>query len=404
MKKRTAAKKQQQQRQQHQQPPLPSTETTPLPLNNSINFEVFITLADIDNIIWFCDAAASTQEGQNLKLFWDRAFKAGLDQGQTEWGSRDEERKEMYFKGKAKGIEEVEAAARSAEIDLYSHGAEKGRTKKRLEWTSSGHRPHCFVPISVPSDAMTQTDSELSTQTTCDTSVHACPPVTTASIQTSMAIDYDSPMDPILVDSLCSHAATASSNTTLRAIWRHAFKVGQDNVSHMVNGMQVSDVLKIGFEKDQVHGIVQEHELWEIAGHSQTCFATASSLTTTADAGTQVNLIAPLPAHTNTFVQTIDADIQTPTSFSATTSTQMSVATDSPSPVLLVSRLDWAEDAMSLPILPLIPISSVPRQCVPRDFSGLRSSQPNPFGSLQHRSKQPCAQVASRLRQNILFS
>ena len=55
-KKRTAAKKQQQQ----QQPPLPSTETVPPPLNNSIDFEVFITLADVDNIIQFCDAAAST--------------------------------------------------------------------------------------------------------------------------------------------------------------------------------------------------------------------------------------------------------------------------------------------------------------------------------------------------------
>ena len=35
-------------------------ETTPPPLNNSIDFEVFITLADVDNIIRFCNAAAST--------------------------------------------------------------------------------------------------------------------------------------------------------------------------------------------------------------------------------------------------------------------------------------------------------------------------------------------------------
>jgi len=47
-----------------------------------------------------------------------------------EWGSRDEERKEIYFKGKAKGIEEAEAAARNAKIDLYSLGAEKGRTEE----------------------------------------------------------------------------------------------------------------------------------------------------------------------------------------------------------------------------------------------------------------------------------
>jgi len=41
----------------HQQPPLPSTETAPLPLNNSIDFEVFIILADVNNIIQFCNAA-----------------------------------------------------------------------------------------------------------------------------------------------------------------------------------------------------------------------------------------------------------------------------------------------------------------------------------------------------------
>ena len=105
-------------------------ETAPLPPNNSIDFETFITLTDVDNIIQLCDAAASTQEGRNLKLLWDRAFEAGLDQGWTEWGSRDEERKESYFRGKAKGIEEVEAAARNADIDLYCCGAEKGRTEE----------------------------------------------------------------------------------------------------------------------------------------------------------------------------------------------------------------------------------------------------------------------------------
>ena len=138
-------------------------ETTPPPPNNSIDFETFITLADVDNIIRLCDAAASMQEGRNLKLLWDHAFEAGLDQGWTKWGSRDEERKESYFRGKAKGIEEAEAAARNADIDLYCCGAEKGRTKERLEWTSTGHGPHCLEPISILSDAMTQTDSESST-------------------------------------------------------------------------------------------------------------------------------------------------------------------------------------------------------------------------------------------------
>ena len=405
MKKRTAAKKQQQQ----QQPPLPSMETVPPPLNNSIDFEVFITLADIDNIIQFCDAAASTREGRNLKLFWDRAFEAGLDQGRTEWGTRDEERKEYYFRGKAQGIKEAEEAAENAEIDLFRLGTKKGRTKERSEWTSTGHGPHCLEPISILSDATIQTDSELSTRTTCDASVHACPLVATVSTQTLTAVDYDLPMDPLSVDNLCSRAATASSDTALGAVWRHAFKAGQDNASQMVDGMQVSDVLKIGFEKGQVHGIFQERELWERAGHSQICLITASSSTTTADAGTQVGLIAPPPPRTNTSVQTVSADIQTSSTQTSpppliNVDMQTSVATDSLSPVLPVSHLDWAEDATSLSILPLIPISSVPRQRVPCDFSGLHSSHPNPFGSLQHRSKQPRAQVASRLCQNISFS
>ena len=305
-KKRTTAKKQ-----QHQQPLLSSMKTTPPPLNNSIDFEVFITLTDIDNIIQFCNAAVSMWEGWNLKLLWDCAFEVGLDQGQMKWGSRDEERKEIYFKRKAKGVKEAEAATRNAEIDLYSLGAEKGRTEEWSEWTSTGHGPHCLEPISVLSNATTQTDLELSTWTTCNASVHACPPVATISTQMSTATDYDSPVDPVSVNKLCSHAATSSSNTTLGAVWRHAFRAGQDNGSQMVDGMQVSDVLKIGFEKGQVYGIsrAQTMYVWEMAGHSQTCFTTTSSLTTTADTGTQVNLVALLPPHTNTSVQTISADI-----------------------------------------------------------------------------------------------
>ena len=140
-----------------------------------------------------------------------------------------------------------------------------------------------------------------------------------------------------------------------------------------------------------------------MAGHSQTCFTTASSLTATADAGTQVDLVALLPPRTNTLVQTISANIQTS---STQTSPPLLVNVDmqtsvtmEPSPPL--SRLDWAEDATSLPILPLLPISSVPRQCIPCDFSGLRSSRPNPFGSLQRRSR---TQIAPRHHQKISFA
>src|SRR6266446_8340490 len=82
---------------------------------------------------------------------------------------------------------------------------------------------------------------------------------------------------------------------------------------------------------------------------------------------------------------------------------QTSVAMDSPSLVLPVSRLDWAEDATSLPIAPLLPTPSVPCQHAPRDFSGLRSSGLNPFGSLQRRSKQLRGRTPHFCHQNTPF-
>jgi hypothetical protein len=66
------------------------TDSTPalhpptLPPSTVIDFETFVELADLGDILQFCDIAASTCEGRNLKLFWDRAFEAGLNQGRSE--------------------------------------------------------------------------------------------------------------------------------------------------------------------------------------------------------------------------------------------------------------------------------------------------------------------------------
>ena len=68
----------------------PATDSTPIlqtsasPPLTSVDFETFVELADVEDILQFCDVVASTREGRNLKLLWDRAFKAGLDQGRTE--------------------------------------------------------------------------------------------------------------------------------------------------------------------------------------------------------------------------------------------------------------------------------------------------------------------------------
>ena len=80
---------------------------------------------------------------------------------------------------------------------------------------------------------------------------------------------------------------------------------------------------------------------------------------------------------------------------------QTSVTMDPPSLVLLVSCLDWAEDMTSLPIASLLSTPLAPHRYAPRDFLGLCSSWPNPFGSLQHRS---CTQIAPCRHQKISFT
>jgi len=216
----------------HQQSSLSSAKTAPPPPNISIDFETFIDLADLDDIIRFCNAVASTQEGRNLKLLWDRAFEAGLDQGRTEeWRRGEDDRRQAYIRGKERGIEEAGDKVRDEKLSLYELGCEEGRIQEREEWTSMDHGPHCFAPIAIPSDASIQTDSESYIPATCDANVQACQPVANASAQTLTTVDYDSPMDPSSTDNLCSRATTASSETPLGTIWKHAFKAGQDDAS-----------------------------------------------------------------------------------------------------------------------------------------------------------------------------
>jgi hypothetical protein len=375
-------------------PPAQSTECTPVlqsstsSSSTSINFETFVEFADLDNILRFCDAAASTQDGRNLKLLWDRAFEAGLSQGRSE---EREFRDEMYLRGKAQGFKEAEEAASNAEIDFYRHGIEKGRTEEQSEWISAGHGPHCLTPLAILSDHAVQTDSEPSLRTSCDAS--------------TQSDDY-------------------------------------------VDGMHLTNVLKIGFEKGQVYGIIQEREQWESAGHS-TCSVTTSSSTVTSDAGIQADLVVPMPQYVDTSTQSISVDIRTPTSrsdastqssldfdplnnaesvdilcaFSAvapsstplgliwqrafeagTQASQVDVTDDlaipptpqvdasiqtlEPPPLEIPPQitdppcLDWSEDVGSLPII--LP----PQQpCQPRDLSALRSSSPSPFASLRRRSR-----------------
>ena len=294
----------------------------------------------------------------------------------------------MYLRGKAQGIKEAEAA----EIDVYRHGIEKVRTEEKSEWTSAGHGPHCLTSIAILSDQIVQTQSEPPTAMMCDASTQV------------------------------------------------------DHSTDSANDMQLTDAIKIGFEKGQVYGIIQEREQWEMAGHSH-CSVTTSSLTVTADAGIQVDLVAPIPQYTNASAQSTDMDIQTPTScFNVSTQTSSdfdplnnaesvdvlcafsaiapssnplglvwkcafkagahaskvdivddpvipprvdaSVQTplEEPPPLAVMAtspHLDWAED---VEFSPYILTSPSPRH-QPRDLSVLRSSSTSPFASLRHRSK-----------------
>ena len=161
--------------------------STPPP--TSIDFETFIDLADLDDIPRFFDAIASMREGRNLKLLWNRAFEAGLNQGRKE--ERDF-RDEIYRQGKAQGIKEAEEAASCAKIDFYLHGIEKGRSEERSEWTSAGHGLHCLTPVAILANEGTQTDAESPSTATCDTSIQTPdPPLLVVSPQIANAPPFD---------------------------------------------------------------------------------------------------------------------------------------------------------------------------------------------------------------------
>src|SRR5882762_1725190 len=64
-------------------PPL-STDPQLTGTDYTASFATFISLANLSDIKSFCEAAASSQEGFNLKVFWGRAFAEGKKVGQKE--------------------------------------------------------------------------------------------------------------------------------------------------------------------------------------------------------------------------------------------------------------------------------------------------------------------------------
>ncbi|KAG7100259.1 hypothetical protein E1B28_002032 [Marasmius oreades] len=82
--------------------------------------------------------------------------------------------------------------------------------------------------------------------------------------------------------------------------------------------------------------------------------------------------------HTSTSIQTIDEEVHQ-ASLSAQPSTEPAILTTSSS-----KRLNWADDAESIPNATLIPCSKKP--FIPRDLTVLRSKSAHPFSSLRRRN------------------
>jgi len=155
--------------------------------------------------------------------------------------------------------------------------------------------------------------------------------------------------------------------------YEQGYKKGKEDCLRDLN---VDAAYTAAFEEGRHKGEENEKWLWETLGHTydQRCMSQQPT-PETISIGVQSDLPYVPPI--------VSSSTQTSPPSLVNVDTQTSITTESSTQVL--PPLDWAEDTTSLPILPT-PTITPPRP--PRDFSGLRSSWPNPFSSLQRRSKQ----------------
>ena len=171
--------------------------------------------------------------------------------------------------------------------------------------------------------------------------------------------------------------------------------IGYSEGTKLVNGLDINEIMRIGVERGIEIGRDKEKHAWGAAGHSNICIKVARppqgvaiqtedplphSIATKA---VQVETLKPPPATPN-LPLTFDIGVQSETphapplvSLSTQTSTPSLIKVNNQMSDTKVLSLDWAEDATSLPVLPL----------PPHDLSGFHSSKSNPFLSLQCRSK-----------------
>ena len=104
---------------------------------------------------------------------------------------------------------------------------------------------------------------------------------------TSSPPSYKPITDNALIECLISLAKNSPPDSALGIVWRHAFeerkKIGFSEGTKFVNGIDIDEVLKTGFEKGNKSGIEtgieigwdQEKCAWGAAGHSTTCITVA---------------------------------------------------------------------------------------------------------------------------------
>ncbi len=136
-------------------PPLDALPPAP---TNRVAFREFIELADLGSIKRFIDTAASSPEGENLRLLWARAFKEGLTVGHRLYGKTEEKLNEAYDSG-------------------YEAGFDEGRREEQGDWIIEGHGGHCsFQPTIIREDLAVQTENDPPSRPTATAAVQVDAP------------------------------------------------------------------------------------------------------------------------------------------------------------------------------------------------------------------------------------
>ncbi|KAJ7766569.1 hypothetical protein DFH07DRAFT_809424 [Mycena maculata] len=155
---------------------------------------------------------------------------------------------------------------------------------------------------------------------------------------------------------------------SITRLWETAAAVGfrQGKEEAKATAERERNVVTRQMEQERVWGFDVG---WKLCCELQQLPASQASLVTS----------PPSPCSVSVAATQTDAVAVTPVVIVATPTPAAAIPAPTPAP------LDWAEDAATLPIVPL---HSAPSPSTPRDFSALRTGSPQPFASLQRRRRR----------------